>query len=209
MNKFLIGAAVLAMAVPAFSQMQPAAPIVRPMPPMAPMMDRTQTRDQAVAKVREHFAMMDINRDGFVAGDELQSMRGARANQAGGMGGMGRHAGAMGDPGAMFDRIDANRDGMISRDEFAKVHERRMGGRTATNGIGGMGKMRGMRGQMGGRMMMKADLNQDGRISLQEATTKALQHFDMVDANRDGQITGDERRTMHQQRIDKKGRRAG
>ena len=37
----------------------------------------------------------------------------------------------------------------------------------------------------------------DGRVTLQEAQAAALRHFDMADANRDGQITPDERRQMH------------
>jgi len=54
-----------------------------------------------------------------------------------------------------------------------------------------------------------ADLNKDGRVSLQEATTAALQHFDQADANRDGQITPEERRAMHQRMMQEHGRDAG
>jgi hypothetical protein len=44
-----------------------------------------------------------------------------------------------------------------------------------------------------------ADLNRDNRVSLQEATTAALQHFDRADLNRDGQVTPQERQQMRQQ----------
>ena len=77
MNRMFLGATALMLTIPAMAQVQ--APPPQGAPPLAPMargMDATQTRDQAVAKVREHFARMDVNRDGFVAGDEMQSMRG-------------------------------------------------------------------------------------------------------------------------------------
>jgi len=206
MNRLLIGAAALAMAIPAMAQVQaPSAP----MAPMAPRADVSHTRDQVVAKVRDHFAKMDINRDGFVAGDEMQSMRGKKqgmkhqmGNRMAGLARSGR------EPGAAFDRLDANRDGMISRDEFGKARQMRIERKVVRNaapaapGAAMEGEHRGMRkmhrmgggGRMGGRMMKMADLDKDGRVSLQEATNHALQRFDRVDANRDGRITPDERR---------------
>ena len=217
MNKLLIGAAALAIAIPAMAQVQ--APLA-PQVPMAPRMDVTQTRDQVVAKVRDHFARMDTNRDGFVAGDELQAMRGQHRGMRGNR--MAMRGGAMRDPGAMFDRLDGNRDGMISRDEFAKGHQMRIERKVVRNGAPGapaagmtgehrgMGKMHRMGGgRMGGRMMKMADLNQDGRVSLQEATTRALQHFDRVDTNRDGRITPDERRSNREQRKQMRAPKAG
>ena len=224
MNRFLMGAAALAVAMPALAQTQPApdappAPIAMPAPPRAPMpptIDRSQTRDQMVAKVRDHFARMDTNRDGFVGTDEMQTMRGQHQQKMGTMGGRSGNHMAMRDPTAAFDRLDANRDGSISRDEFAKGHQIRIERKIVMNGApGAMSDHRGMRmkmhrmgGQMGGRMMKMADLNRDGRVSLQEATTSALQHFDQVDTNRDGRITPDERRLMHQQRMEQRDRRA-
>jgi hypothetical protein len=43
-----------------------------------------------------------------------------------------------------------------------------------------------------------ADTNKDGRITLPEAETMALQHFDQMDTNHDGQVTTDERRASRQ-----------
>ncbi len=109
---------------------------------------------------------------------------------------------AMRDPNAAFDRLDANRDGMINRDEFARGRQMRMEKRIvvkrdgATPGQpGAMRGKRGMRGgMMGGGMLKMADANNDGRVTLQEATSGAMRHFDMVDTNRDGRITPEERR---------------
>ena len=219
MNRILIGAAALAVAVPAMAQVQ------TPVAPMAPRMEATQTRDQVVAKVRDHFAKMDTNRDGFVAGDEMQAMRGQHQGMKRQMGerrGRGGDRMAMANPGAAFDRLDANRDGMISRDEFGKAREIRSERRVVRNGTPGApgaamdGEHRGMRkmhrmggGRMGGGMMRMADLDRDGRVSLQEATTSALQRFDRVDANRDGRITPDERRQNREQRKQMRAPKAG
>ena len=227
MKMILLGAVTLAVAVPAIAQMQPATPAPRAMPPMptmAPMAEQSQTRDQMVAKVREHFAKMDANRDGFVGTDEMQAMRGQHKQKMGERGGRGGDHMAMRDPAKAFDRIDTNRDGMISRDEFAKGREMRIERKMVMKGTpgapgmdgahGGMMKMHHMGGKMGGGMMgggmMKmADLNKDGRVSLQEATTSALQHFDMADTNRDGRITPDERRSMHQKMMQMRAPKAG
>jgi hypothetical protein len=51
-----------------------------------------------------------------------------------------------------------------------------------------------MGGIPGGRMIVMADTNHDGKITLPEAEALALQHFDQMDANHDGQVTPDERR---------------
>ena len=216
MNRFLIGAAALVIVIPAMAQVQaPSAP----MAPMTPRMDVSHTREQVVAKVRDHFAKMDINRDGFVAGDELQSMRGQ--HRMGERRGRGRME--MADPGAAFDRLDANRDGMISRDEFGKAREMRIERKVVINnasdapGAAMEGEHRDMRkmhrmgggGRMGGGMMKMADVDKDGRVSLQEATTSALQRFDRVDANRDGRITPDERRFNRDQRKQMRAPKAG
>ena len=213
MNKFLIGAAALAVAVPALAQVMP-------------MADHSQTRAEVVAKVQQHFAMIDTNRDGFIAGDEMQAMGGKQHGNRMGDGGhgmamhdgdeMAMHDGPMGNPGAMFDRLDANHDGSISRDEFARGHKMRIERKVVMNdGAGGNGGTGGDRQnmmhahQMGSHMLKKADSNNDGRISLSEMTAVALQRFDRADTNHDGVITGDERQSMHQQMKQHLGRSPG
>jgi Ca2+-binding EF-hand superfamily protein len=202
MKTLLIAAALMSVTGVALAQ----APNAPPAPAWVPraestipmrMWNQSQTRDQAVAKVREHFAMLDANKDGVVTQDEMAAKRGEqrgkwREKRAG--------RGPMGDPAAAFDRLDANKDGMISREEFAKAREMRMERRVEMRGDapragGGMRQHRmGMRGMGHGMMMRQADANNDGKITLAEAQEAAVRHFDMMDANRDGTVTPEERR---------------
>jgi Ca2+-binding EF-hand superfamily protein len=142
------------------------------------------------------FARIDINRDGFITMAEAQALRGqARGPRM-------KRAERRMDPARRaqaFERLDANRDNVISRDEWARAQEARSQ-RMAQRGQGaGMQRMRGQ-GRMGGGMMLRmADADRDQRVSLQEATNAALQRFDRVDLNRDGQITREERQQARQQ----------
>jgi hypothetical protein len=63
--------------------------------------------------------------------------------------------------------------------------------------MNGMGMHR-MGGGFGGHLFEMADANHDGRVSLQEAESAALQHFDRADRNHDGRITPDERRQAYE-----------
>jgi len=216
MKEFLIGAAGIVLAGAAIAQ----APVAQlaPVPQAAPMprVDRIDTRDEMVAKVREHFTKLDTNRDGFLTKEEAEAGRAAlrdhmreRFAQRG--------AARMGDPAKAFDRLDTNKDGQISRDEFAKAHEERIERRVVTKdgkaapGMPGEGmRMHRMGGMvMGGHMFEMADANRDGRVSLQEATDAAVEHFDMADANHDGRITPDERKQVRMQFIEKRRTPAG
>jgi len=241
MTKLLIGGAaatlVVAM-VPAFAQPAPptppgvasgtAAPApaqpVRAVPPMAERMqmrimsDRVMTRDDAVRHVRELFAKLDTNHDGFITREELEAFH----HKMAGMEGMGRdmaqrfreHPLPVPDRAAMFDKLDTNHDGVISRQEYMtarpEIRERqvfimRNGSAPGGPGEAGMPRMMAMHmhgagmhmGGFGSRMFEMADTNHDGRVSLQEAEAAALAHFDKADLNHDGKITPDERERAH------------
>ncbi|MEO6579869.1 MAG: EF-hand domain-containing protein [Sphingomicrobium sp.] len=189
MNKFLIGVAALAVAVPALAQFQPG----------MPNQQRVQTRDQVVAKARDRFARMDSNRDGFITSTEVAALRGQGRQQMR-QRGMGRGMSAA----RAFDRLDANHDGSISRAEFegaraqcmARLDRDRDGRPDRAMGVG---RRAGAGGANGGRMFAMADANHDARLSMEEATNAALRRFDMADANRDGQVTPQERQQMRQQ----------
>ncbi len=212
MKEYLIGAAgiVLAGAGAALAQ-APAAPPAPQVAPAPPMAQRVTTRTEVVAKVREHFAQLDGNRDGVLTKAEAEAGRKEfkeRFRQK-----LGEHRGQRlerRDPKAAFDRLDANKDGTVSREEFDKGHELRVERRMVMKDGAAGAPYRGMRMHrmggmmMGGHMFEMADANKDGQVSLQEATDSAVRHFDMTDANRDGQITPDERRQMRRQMIEKR-----
>lgn len=195
MHKLLIAAAMAGVTGVAIAQ-PPVAPPAPPAPPHHMMMQETQTRDQMVTRVRDHFARIDTNHDGVVAQDEMQAMRGMhRRLIAGGPHGA-MQAGPIGDANAAFDRLDANRDGAITREEFAAARQIRIERRMVMrNGKPG-GPLMGMRRGGGMRMLRMADGNGDGRITLAEAEAAALRHFDRMDANRDGRVTPEERANM-------------
>lgn len=218
MKEFLIGAAGIVLAGAALAQapvatpVPPAPPQVAPVPPAPPAL-REQSRTEVVAKVREHFAQLDSNRDGFLTKDEAEAGRKVMKERVRAR--LGERRMEHHDPNAAFDRLDANKDGAISREEFAQHRERRIerrivrkDGQTAAGAPGaphqGLRMYRMGRTMMGGHMFAMADANKDNRVSLQEATDAAVRHFDMADANRDGRITPDERRQMHQQMIEKR-----
>ena len=217
MSNFLFGGAAAAMFVAASAAAQPSAPPPpAPAPPQVQVMRiqrepmRIQTRDEVVKHVRDLFARLDTNRDGFLTRDEADS-----AKQA--MGGEVRErfakrlaegGGPNPDRGAAFDRLDTNKDGMVSRQEFTSAQpqtfQRRVFVMHDGEGVemGGPGQIRMHRMGMGlhGRMFEMGDANHDGKLSLQEATNAALQHFDQADANRDGKLTPGERMRMRQER---------
>ena len=196
-NGMLIAALLAATAGTALAQ----TPGVAPMAPQAPsrMMAVPETRDGVVAMVRDHFARADANRDGFVAGDEMRGMRGERRAKRMAMRGGQQRA----NPNAGFERLDTNRDNMISREEFAAGRAMRGERRGQRMGMRGQG----MRGH--GGMLRRADADNDGRVSLPEAQAAALRRFDMVDVNRDGRITPEERQQMRQQRMQRRAPRVG
>ncbi len=204
-KSFLIaGAAMLAMAVPAVAAMQGHGP--------GSMADMNRT--DVEAKVKEHFAMFDADKDGAITRDEVKAhhdaMRASRMDER-------------------FKAMDKDGNGAISRAEFDAAHADRgprgdrpmkdgMGSRPdgpppamadgrpdgARRSPGGMdhGKRDGRPGQGGdmmmGRMFAMADANKDGKVTLAEATGAALAHFDKVDANKDGKITAQERMDYRQ-----------
>jgi Ca2+-binding EF-hand superfamily protein len=200
---------------------QGTAPVfVAPGAPAAPRMhrmvmsDRVMTRAEVTEHVRKLFAKLDANKDGYLTHEEIYSfhekMIGMHADTEKRL---GEHGMMMGDRGAMFDKLDTNHDGVISRQEFLaggpQSHERRLfvmreGGAAGAPGEPGMRRMMEPmhgaamhRGDMYGHLFEMADVNHDGRVSLQEAEAAALAHFDKADLNHDGKITPEERQQAH------------
>ena len=154
------------------------------------------TRAEVEEKVKARFAEVDANKDGVITREEADAFRDARQKQ-------------MHDE--MFDRLDANKDRQISREEFDSFHR---GGAMAERGdarqdmAGEVGHGRMEHGMGRGGMMMhgdlfaKADANGDGKVTLSEATSKALELFDQADANHDGTVTPGERRAAFKARME-------
>ena len=195
MSKLLIGGAALLASAAAVAQIAPVAG-----QEMQAKAERVHTRAEVQAKIAEHFAKLDTNRDGSVTKAEADSAKAARRGQF-----AERRKERREDRREnAFERLDSNRDNAISRvewDAHAAQREQRIASRDR-NGDGRPDRRGGRRGMhmagLGGHMFEMADANKDGRVTLQEAQAAALRHFDTADVNRDGQVTPDERRQMHE-----------
>jgi Ca2+-binding EF-hand superfamily protein len=203
---------------PAPMAARPPLPPVPPMPPMAapPMImmkmdsNHAMTRDEVVKHVRELFARLDTNRDGFITKDEIEAfhqkfagmaqMGHDMAEHAHGMAELGRemaerHADdgmPMPDRGAMFDRLDTNHDGVISRAEFMarrpEVREKRvmiMRSADATPEAA-------MAPPMDGHPQMKMEMHMrhmGGTGGMGGMGGMGMHLFEMADANHDGRVS--------------------
>jgi len=191
MKKLLIGSTALLASVAAIAQVAPA-----PSPAPQAKAAKVHTRAEVQAKVAEHFARLDTNRDGSVTKAEADAARTALHSQVAERREDRREQ--------AFERLDSNRDGAISRAEW-DAHAVQRQQSVAARDRDGDGRRDGRRSAgggmhtLGGHMFEMADANKDGRVTLQEAQAAALRHFDMADTNRDGQITPDERRQVRQQ----------
>jgi len=203
-----VAAAAFAATAPSIAQNAPAAAPAALTPAPHGMMAREQTRDEVVAMVREHFAKLDTNRDGFVVKAEADAARDQmKAKFAEHRAERKEHRQERTELRRehTFERIDSNNDGSISRAEFDSAHAQHdaqmahRGPEGAPRGRMLHGMMKGGMAGMHGQMFEMADLNKDGRVSLQEAQDAAVRHFDMADTNKDGRITREERIERHKQ----------
>lgn len=152
------------------------------------------TKGTVETMVKEHFAKVDANGDGFIVKAEADA---ARDKMMGDM--RDRH----------FKAMDTNGDGSISRAEFDARHAEPMAmghAKPAGEAMGGMMKHDGdhrpgkamMMMHHGGSMFERADADKDGRVSLAEALALPMAHFDKVDTNKDGTISPEERKAAHE-----------
>lgn len=151
------------------------------------------TRAEAQANAMQMFAKMDANKDGKVDAAD----RAARHTEM---------------QAKRFAAFDANSDGSVSKAEWdqhdadraakrAERKEKRVaagetveGKRDGMRGHHGKRGGHGMRGGHGG--WIKADADGDKAISQAEFQTAALARFDAADANKDGQVTPEERQAQ-------------
>ncbi len=144
------------------------------------------TRAEVSQKSTERFQKMDVNGDGALdlADRELRrEQRTAKVDTDGN--------GATSDAERKAMR-EARQERRGERPEARGAQtERRGEGKRANRGERGM---RGGKGRMGGGMMMHADANGDGRVTLQEFQAQALERFDRADADKNGTVTAEERK---------------
>lgn len=162
------------------------------------------TRVEAQASATQMFAKMDANGDGKLdAADRAAKRSEMQAKR--------------------FDGLDADKDGSVSKPEWDQQNAARAEKRAekraeraekrAAAGEAGEGKRDGMRGHHGkrgghgmrGGMTMKADTDGDKAVSQAEFETAALARFDRMDANKDGQVTAEERKAAWQGMRGKRG----
>ena len=154
---------------------------------MRKMMMEPMTKAAAEARVKERFALADADRDGFLTEAEVAGAHQKRMAER-----QDQH----------FAMMDANRDGSISRAEFDAGHADRAamrGGRGPGAGMM-MREQGGGHGMGGGNLLLRADANKDGKVSLSEAMAKPMARFEGADANKDGTLTPEERKAARQQR---------
>lgn len=223
MNERIFGGAVVAVLFSSVAIAQPAPSVpaapAKPLHTRGSFFTSNQSRADIPAHIARLFKQLDLNRDGFITKDEIASSqtafddkmaksagkrsakafdrldtnhdgqiteadidaaKAARAAKSGKESSSRRRAGTP----ALFARADANKDGIVTRAEYdAAVASGKIKVRHSN-----------MRGSAIVRQFEAADVNHDGRVSLEEAQQAALRQFDIADANHDGVLTPDERR---------------
>lgn len=177
-------------------------PVIRAARGMSmPMHGGVITRDEMLRHVREMFARLDTNHDGFITRDEIAAFHSKmmRAREAGPIVRErirdSRFERAPGDPrfsenerASLFDRLDTNHDGVISREEFMaarpEVRERRTmvmreDARPGASGMAPMGDH--AMGDMQMRAMHRGAARMHGGF--------AAHLFAMADTNHDGRVS--------------------
>lgn len=140
------------------------------------IIDKPVTRAEAESKAKEHFAKIDVNKDGKLDTADREARKAEH-----------------------FKKLDSDGNGAISQSEFAAAHQRKGEMKGTDTGRGGKAERRGMKhhggGKRGGAMMLSmADTNKDSAISQSEFVAAHLKHFDMADGNKDGSVSADERK---------------
>ncbi|HRP10492.1 MAG TPA: hypothetical protein PLK37_05615 [Terricaulis sp.] len=175
----LTGAAGLAVAQ---DQSQPERP--RGVMAMDANSDGVVTRQEFDAARAANFARLDADNNGQLTREE---MRGQRGHRGGHRGAHLQRADANNDgnitreeflarPNAMFARLDANNDGIISADERPQRPQRAEGQqrRERPNFDANNDRQisRAEWDQMGAAMFQRLDVNNDGRVTQEEAQTR-------------------------------------
>lgn len=172
-----------------------------------------EKRADMPARIDRMFKQLDLNHDGFITKDELATSK-AKFDERMTKSEPKRAA-------KLFDRLDTNHDGKITRAEVEAARAARLaasgkptkpGRKPAGSVLFDAARANGkitvrhanMRGSAIARLFDAADVNKDGRVSLEEAQQAARQQFDAADLNHDGVLTPDERRQASKSHHDKR-----
>lgn len=152
------------------------------------------TRAEVEAKVKEHFALVDSNKDGAITKAEFDAHHAAMKAE--------REKKRAAWRAELFTKLDTDKNGQLSSAEFNAPWPDRAKGEHGDHGMGmGMGGMHKGGHMMGGRdddWFARLDTDKNGRVTLAEASATALAMFDKADANKDGTVTPEERRAAWQ-----------
>jgi Ca2+-binding EF-hand superfamily protein len=140
-----------------------------------------QTRADAQARVKAMFDRIDANHDGVITLAEFDAYRSARLAEWQAKGGDRRDR--------AFAAMDTDQNGQVSKAEFDSFATSDKA--NALRHIAGAGMVRE---RSGGRWFDRADVNHDGKITLDEAQSSAMALFDAADADHNGTVTPEERR---------------
>ena len=137
------------------------------------------TRAEKQTHASAMFTRLDFNKDGRIDASDRDARREQRMTER-------------------FGALDTDKSGQISKSEFMARPARPEGAPDAKGdrrgGHGGKHRGWGGRGRGDGGMMgLGADTDKNGAISQAEFTAAALARFDRTDANKDGQVTKEER----------------
>jgi Ca2+-binding EF-hand superfamily protein len=148
--------------------------------------DGKVTLAEANAASAAKFAAADTNRDGFLDAAELAALKPQGHGKGPGQGaakldkdGDGKLTKAEAPPRMQqrFDELDVNKDGVLDQQELQAARASHGGG--------------------GGGMIARLDKNGDGKVTKDEAPAPMQQHFDALDANKDGAIDQQELQAAH------------
>lgn len=160
-------------------------------------------RAEVLAAQKTRFDAIDANRDGQAAPEEFKAFH----EQA-------RAAGMQEMATRRFAELDKDANGQISKTEFTvgmqagpdrggpdKADGHRGQGREVRMRGPGPGPERHGRGPDGkGQPGLRADANSDGKVSLAEFSSHAVEAFDRADTNKDGAVTIAELQAMRPSR---------
>ena len=154
LNRILTLAALAIAAAPAAAQAPSA---------QAP---QTMSKAELSSAIAARFVVIDTNKDGFLAKDEIAAVQAKALSSA--------QAVRQERMEAEFKKLDSNNNGAISFDEFKAAVPTVRASETPDEMLAGY------------------DSDKDGRVSAAEYSARPIANFDRADANRDGILTQQE-----------------